>query len=331
MLALLAVCVFALPALPARAAEGLYLGEITRRFVESSTNIYAEMDKNSKVLKNVDPGFKITITGIYPQWVSIDLNGREAYVLRKRIDVLSTIDPVNTPPYPTMECAYYTEVDRTVDVKMAKDPGSDTLSTLTAGARISIVGMEDGWAKVIWCKSNNAMYGYLDSRELKEIYPVSRIPESAAPGEPISTFTSFYNNNPDRIVNLAVTGSYISGVVQPGERVDFNGHVAPFTAGRGYRLAPVLREEKTVSSYGGGSCQVSSTLWDTLVQLPGVTVLYRVAHGANGASYLPHGMDAASGTPTQNLIFRNDYPFPIRIEVSTHDLALFVIIYKESA
>ena len=84
------------------------------------------------------------------------------------------------------------------------------------------------------------------------------------------------------------------------------------------------------SAYGGGSCQVSSTLWDTLMQLPGITVLRRNPHGANAASYLPHGMDAASGTNTQNFIFRNDFDFPIRIDASTHDLALFVAIYKET-
>ena len=61
----------------------------------------------------------------------------------------------------------------------------------------------------------------------------------------------------------------------------------------------------------------------------GITVLRRNPHGANAASYLPHGMDAASGTNTQNFIFRNDYDFPIRIDASTHDLALFVAIYKE--
>ena len=40
-------------------------------------------------------------------------------------------------------------------------------------------------------------------------------------------------------------------------------------------------------------------------------------------------MDAASGTSTQNFIFRNDFDFPIRIDASTHDLAMFVAIYKE--
>lgn len=324
---LVLVALMALCALTAQ-AEVLYKGEITRRYRNSNSKVYEKMDKEGPTLSSYKPGTKIDITGIYPDWVSILIDGKTGYVLRNRIDVLSTVDPVRTPPYPTMECGYYAYVDRELDVKKEMDAASDTLSTLTPGARISIVGMINGWAQVIWCKSNNAMYGYIDTRELTEIYPVHRIAEDAKDGDVIATFTSFYNTNPDRIINLAVTGQYISGVVQPGERVDFNGRVAPFTPGRGYKPAPVLVEEKTVTGYGGGSCQVSSTLWDTLLQLPGVTVLYRVPHGANGASYLPHGMDCASGTDTQNLIFRNDYDFPITIDVTTHDLALFVVIYK---
>jgi vancomycin resistance protein YoaR len=121
----------------------------------------------------------------------------------------------------------------------------------------------------------------------------------------------------------------ISKVLQPGESMNFNNVVSPFSAANGYKLAPVLKDGETKMGYGGGSCQVSSTLWDSLMQLPGITVLRRNPHGANAASYLPHGMDAASGTDTQNFIFRNDYDFPIRIDASTHDLALFVAIYKE--
>ena len=147
---------------------------------------------------------------------------------------------------------------------------------------------------------------------------------------PISVFTSFYSDNPDRIVNLGVCCKFISKVLQPGETMNFNNEVSPFSAANGYKLAPVLKDGETKMGYGGGSCQVSSTLWDTLMQLPGITVLRRNPHGANAASYLPHGMDAASGTNTQNFIFRNDFDFPIRIDASTHDLALFVAIYKET-
>ena len=220
---------------------------------------------------------------------------------------------------------YYTVADRDVEVKADKSVDSETLSTLTEGARIAIAGFEDGWAVVI----HKRVYGYIDTRELSEVYPVAGSEETADAQTPISVFSSFYSDNPDRIVNLGVCCNFISHVLQPGEVMNFNNEVSPFSAANGYKLAPVLVDGETKQGYGGGSCQVSSTLWDTVMQLPGITVLHRNPHGDNAASYLPHGMDAASGTPTQNFIFRNDYDFPIRIDASTHDLVLFIAIYKE--
>ncbi|MDD3109161.1 MAG: VanW family protein, partial [Eubacteriales bacterium] len=78
----------------------------------------------------------------------------------------------------------------------------------------------------------------------------------------------------------------------------------------------------------GGSCQVSSTLYNAVLQLTGLTVLRRAPHGANGIAYLPHGVDASSGG--LNFVFRNDYPFPVRIYAHVQDGSLFVAFYKES-
>ncbi len=309
-----------------KVGKTIYNGIITRRFANSYTNVYEKMDSDSRVVRTMSPGNKIEIVEITPGWVGIKLGGDVGYVLRHRIDVTDNPNAGAVPDYPVTPQEYYTVIDRDVEVKAEKSIDSETLSTLTEGARISICGIEEGWAKVI----HKRVYGYIDTNDLTELYPVADSVETADSKTPISVFTSFYSNNPDRIVNLTRCCELISKVLQPGESMNFNNVVSPFSAANGYKLAPVLKDGETKMGYGGGSCQVSSTLWDSLMQLPGITVLRRNPHGANAASYLPHGMDAASGTNTQNFIFRNDFDFPIRIEASTHDLALFVAIYKET-
>ena len=62
--------------------------------------------------------------------------------------------------------------------------------------------------------------------------------------------------------------------------------------------------------------------------LPGLTVLQRRAHGNNGASYLPIGVDAAVGNSELNFRFRNDYAFPLRIHATSQDGALTIAIYR---
>ena len=302
----------------------IYNGEISRRYPTSYTNVYEQMDTESKKLTTMNAGQKIQITAVYPGWVAIKYGSGLGYVMRHRIDVTENVFPGTNPDYPITPQYYYAVIDRPVNVKADKAENSETISVLTEGARVSLCGMEDGWAVLI----HKRQYGYINTNDLSELYPVAPETGMADENTPISVFCSFYSDNPDRIVNLGICCGHISRIVQPGEVMNFNDAVMPFSPANGYRLAPVLKDGETKLGYGGGSCQVSSTLWDALMQLPGITVLHRNPHGINAASYLPHGLDAASGTDRQNFIFRNDYDFPIRIDASTHDLALFVAIYR---
>lgn len=303
----------------------IYKGEITRRYPNSYTKVYPRMDENAKALQSLRAGNKISITALYPDWAEIVLsNGKTGYVLRQRMDVLETVDPVNTPPYPVWPHPYYLEIDRTVDVKADKSADSATLSTLTAGARVAVLGYEDGWVKLI----HKREYGYINSNEIQGLCSVAPDPQAADSQTPLAVFTSFYKDDPDRINNLKVACGYISITMQPGQVMDFNDTVGPFNPGNGYQMAGILKDGEWTTGYGGGSCQVSSTLWDTLQQLDGITVIMRKPHGNAGASYLPHGMDASSGRDDLNLIFRNDFDFPIRIDASCHDLAMFIAVYK---
>lgn len=307
------------------AKEVLYDGIITHRFKESYTKVYTKMDKDSKAIKHLNPGNKIRITELYPGWVEVLLpDGQTGYIIRKRIDVTAPVDPVATPAYPIWPHPYYIEIDRTVEIKSDKSAESETLSVLTDGARIAVLGCEDGWVKLI----HKQVYGYINSNDISEMLPVAADPATADTKTPLAVFTSYYNTNPNRIHNLGVACGYISRTLQPGEVMNFNDTVSPFSRENGYELAPVLVDGELSEGFGGGSCQVSSTLWDTLMQLSGITVLMRKPHGNSGADYLPHGMDASSGRSDLNLIFRNDFDFPIRIDASCHDLAMFIAVYK---
>ena len=118
-------------------------------------------------------------------------------------------------------------------------------------------------------------------------------------------------------------------VIRAGESVSFNKVAGKRTVANGYQQALEIAYGNYVLGTGGGICQVSSTLYNALLQLPGINILYRRAHGENAAPYLPHGVDAAVGNKTQNLRWRNDYDFPIRVEAHTSgDGALCMLIYR---
>ena len=325
VLSLMLIALSALPTAGAQAAAAkpiLYNGIITMNYSTSTTTVYAEMDLLSKKLTTYRPGRKIQITAVYPGWVEIVYGDSVGYVLRHRVDKVTPIDSVNTPPYGVEVYTYWAQITR--DTPILKDPeeGGEVLSLLTEGAKIAIIGMENGYAKLVY----HRMYGYVDSRLLDEIRPVAGDPDWGDAETPLAVFCSFYSNNENRINNLVVACERLMRTMKPGEMLYFNESVGPFNKSTGYLPAPILVDGTTKQGYGGGSCQISSTLYNTVLQLPGITINERHPHGANGAAYLPHGTDASSGD--LNFRMTNSYSFPIRIEASCHDFCLFMAMYR---
>ena len=301
----------------------LYNAIITKNYPKSTTTVYAEMDRLSKKLDTYRAGHRLQVTAVYPGWVEIKLNNRLGYVLRNRVDEVTPVDVVNTPPYGVEVYTYSAVISQETPVLFKPEPDAEVLSVLTEGAKIALLGVENGYAKLV----HKREYGYIDTRLLKEITPVAPSVELGDAKTPISVFCSFYSDNPDRINNLEVACKKLARTLKPGETLYFNEEVGPFSKANGYLPAPILVDGVTTMGYGGGSCQISSTLYNTVLQLPGITIVERYPHGASGAAYLPHGVDASSGN--LNFKMRNSYDFPIRIEASCHDLCLFMAIYRD--
>ena len=300
----------------------LYNAIITMNYPKSTTSVYAQMDRLSKILDTYRAGKRLQVTAVYPNWIEIKLGDRLGYVLRNRVDQVTPVDPVNTPPYGVEVYTYTAVITQETPVLFQPEPDAEILNVLTAGAKVALLGVENGYAKLV----HKREYGYIDTRLLKEITPVAPSVELGDADTPISAFCSFYSDNPDRIKNLELACQRLMRVMEPGEVLLFNETVGPFTKGNGYYPAPVLTDGVTKLGYGGGSCQISSTLYNTVLQLPGITIVERHPHGASGAAYLPHGVDASSGA--LNFRMRNSYDFPIRIEASCHDLCLYMAIYR---
>lgn len=63
----------------------------------------------------------------------------------------------------------------------------------------------------------------------------------------------------------------------------------------------------------GGNCQVSSTLYNAVLNIPSLVVLERHEHGKD-VTYVPEGKDAAVSYGSLDFKFRNDTGRDIRIE-----------------
>lgn len=287
-------------------------------------------DRTAKIVTRIPAGKSMEILAVEPEWVKVRYSGKTGYLVRTQIHKVTPIDPVNTPPYGVVKHTYMAVTADVTPVLVEPKAGAEAKVTLQAGARLSILDITDGWARIPYWRQ----YAYVDTRLLKDLTPVSPTDTPVSGETPIAAFTSFYSvanteSNIGRMNNIAVACKRLSRVIEPGQTLDFNRDIGPYNRKVGYMEAPVLINGKSQPGYGGGTCQVSSTFYNALLQLPGISILYRRPHGPAGAKYLPHGVDAAVGNDNLNLIIRNDYDFTIRIDASAQDGALFVSIYKQ--
>jgi len=132
-------------------------------------------------------------------------------------------------------------------------------------------------------------------------------------GVVLSSYTAKAEYDANRNVNLALACASINGIVlQPGEIFDYNTTLGERTPDRGYLPGASYAGEDTVYTYGGGICQVSSTLY-SCVLLADLEVITRVEHGF-ASSYVPLGMDATVSWGGPEFRFRNNTDMPIKIE-----------------
>jgi hypothetical protein len=301
-----------------------------------TANIRADQDQKSSILGYVNKGDVITIYKVYPAYVLAEKDGIAGFILRTCIsEDVTVLDPANTPPYGVTMTNFVATVTEPAKVYVDPDTGSEAFSIRAgAGSRVAVLEFVDGFAKVLYWRS----YGYIDAALLTDLAVVSPTDAPMSAETPIAAFSSFfaYNNGSDlndgRVKNIVRSCELMTRVMQPGESLNFNQQIGPYKKDNGYFLAPVLVNGEAKPGYGGGTCQSSSTLYNTVRQLPGVTILYRRPHGPACARYLPMHQDAAVGSDKLNFIFQNDYGFPIRILAeSTGEGVLTIQVFKENA
>lgn len=145
--------------------------------------------------------------------------------------------------------------------------------------------------------------------------------------EEIASFSTDYNTEEDRAVNVELASERIDGmVIQPGDTFSFSSSVLSRTTENGYVMAPSFAAGKVVTSVGGGICQVSSTLYVTML-LSSLPASERYPHSLE-VDYVPKGLDSAIAEGIKDLRFKNSYDYPVRINSYTKDGTLTVSISK---
>ena len=145
----------------------------------------------------------------------------------------------------------------------------------------------------------------------------------------LGTFTTdFGTSAAGRAQNVRNGAKKINGkVLYPGEQFSVYEAVNPFTAENGYELAGSYENGTTVQTYGGGICQVSTTLYNAVIRAE-LAIDERFCHSMI-VSYVKPSMDAAIAGTYKDLKFTNNKDFPIYIEGYTSGMQITFTIYGD--
>lgn len=117
--------------------------------------------------------------------------------------------------------------------------------------------------------------------------------------------SNFAGSPGNRIKNIMNGRLKIQGaLLAPGEEFSINKHLGPITKEAGYFPELVIKENVTKPEYGGGLCQVSTTLFRAAVNA-GLEITERRNHAYPVKYYGKPGFDATIYSPRPDLKFKN--------------------------
>lgn len=142
----------------------------------------------------------------------------------------------------------------------------------------------------------------------------------------IAIYTTYFNSRKKgRVQNIKLAAEAINNhVVFPRETFSFNQVVGQRTFEKGYLPAPVIIKGRVYRDFGGGICQVSSTLFNA-VDRAGVQIVQRYSHSKR-VPYVPPGRDAQVSWYGADFMFKNIHNQPILIQAKVYGGAISVSI-----
>lgn len=132
----------------------------------------------------------------------------------------------------------------------------------------------------------------------------------------LSKYTTIYDaGNTSRSTNIAIATRTINGtIILPGETFSYNKVLGNTTKEKGYQLGGAYVGGKVVQAYGGGICQVSTTLYNAVLYA-NLEIVERYNH-SYAVSYVPAGRDATVSYGGKDFKFKNTRTYPVKIVAS---------------
>ena len=156
--------------------------------------------------------------------------------------------------------------------------------------------------------------------------------ETNIPNNQLAAYsTPLLASSKERVNNLKIVCERLNNfILKPNETFSYNNVTGPYGADNGFEKATILLSDGTkTQGYGGGVCQLSSTLYNVVKNIDNIEITERHHHSAPVA-YVPEGEDATISLQSGlDFKFTNKNDFPIRFKATCENWKVNVWAYKE--
>ncbi len=214
----------------------------------------------------------------------------------------------------------------------------DAKFTINDGAAVILTPAQNGQELNILTATAELRQGLIANKSEVTLTPENT--EPAITAEKISSLgindrlavgeSNFTGSTLARIQNIKVSSKKYNGlIIRQGETFSFNTILGDVDSSTGYLPEKVIKAGKIEYEYGGGICQVSTTLFRATI-LAGLPIVERKPHAFPVYYYNPQGFDATIYPGSSDLRFINDTPGPILVQTHITGKNLIFEIYGKS-
>lgn len=175
-------------------------------------------------------------------------------------------------------------------------------------------------------KLDNGHYGETIAVEVVPVPPKVTRGELETNYMRIASFSTKTTSDKNRNNNIKLAAHALNGqMISPHGEISFNTVTGQRTPEKGYLEAGAIENGRTVQEYGGGVCQVSTTMFNAMVRA-NCEIVKRKPH-TWPSDYVPRGEDAAVDWPSLDLVMRNPTDAPMFITSWYEDQVITVEVY----
>lgn len=139
--------------------------------------------------------------------------------------------------------------------------------------------------------------------------------------------SNFAGSSAARAFNVKLGAQKLNGwLIKPGEEFSFVNAIGEIDSKEGWQAGLVIKGGVTVPEYGGGVCQVSTTMFRAAV-FAGLPITERFPHSLPVVYYNPQGFDATVYGPHPDFRFVNDTPSNILVQTKVEGTKLTFEFY----